>query len=216
MRKTRLSYSSLNQLHEASHQWINKQMGIPVPEYPFLTAGKQAHAIIQRHVSGEHKYPTLKHIKDKFPIVEPDVPDDHPDYWDLKEPCKFSFDIGDYEIIGYYDGLDEENGRILEIKSSSNPWSIGKFRKSMQRKLYGLSNDKIEEAVLVTCHKNIESWENDPPKVYSVPYTKKDRDEAKSWILEGIEILEGGDLTGGLDENGKCTRCFYGQNCHFL
>ena len=35
-------------------------------------------------------------------------------------------------------------------------------------------------------------------------------------ILKGIEILEAGDFTGGLDENGKCTGCFYGENCNFL
>lgn len=214
---TRLSYSALNSLHEASHQWVNKMLGIKVPEYPFLAEGKEAHRLIQNHVSGRKSHPALKHIKYRFPIVEPDVSDTDPNYWDLKEVCKFSFFVGkDYMITGYYDGLDKENNRILEIKSSSTLWSLGKFRNAAQRKVYGLSNDKLKEAVLITCARNVDKWEREPPKVYSVPYTKKDRKEAESWILEGIEILESGDYTGGLDEDGKCTGCFYGQNCNFL
>jgi hypothetical protein len=216
----KLSYSSLNQLHEASHQWINRQLGIKVPDYEFLREGKEAHRLIQLHVSGKKKHPHLKHIDMHFPIVEPDIPDDHPNYWDLKEVCKFSFplksDKGEFLISGYYDGLDKKKGRILEIKSSSTIWGLGKFRNSIQRKLYGLSDTKLKEAVLITCARNVEKWEKEPPKLYSVPYTPKDYSDAVDWIAEGINILLKGDFTGGLDEDGKCTGCFYGQNCNFL
>lgn len=217
-----LSYSSLNMLHEASHQWVNKQMGIRVPDYPFLTEGNEAHRIIQQHVSGKKKHPLLEHIKYIFPVVEPDIDDSDPSYWDLKEPCKFEFRAnspevtGNYVIKGYYDGIDRDNGRILEIKSSRTLWSLSKFRNAMQRKLYGLSNSKLNEAVLITCARNVEDWNTQPPKVYSVPYTEKDRQEAVDWIVAGIKIIESGDFTGGLDENGKCLGCFYGNNCHFL
>ena len=207
----RLSFSSLNMLHEASHQWANKMMGIKVPDYPFLKEGKDAHRIIQDHVSGKKIHPFLKHIKIKFPVVE-EV--------DFDERCKFSFpvktDKGECEIMGFYDGLDIKKGRLLEIKTSSTPWSLGKFRKSMQRKIYGLSNFKIKEAFLITCPRNPDDWERNNPKLYSILFRASDYREATKWIFDGINIILKGDFTGGLDEDGKCTGCFYGQNCSFL
>jgi len=207
----RLSFSSLNMLHEASHQWTNKMMGIKIPDYDFLREGKEAHRLIQLHVSGKKKHKYLKHIEIKFPIVE-EV--------DFDERCRFSFpvktDKGEYEIIGFYDGLDIKNHRILEIKSSSTPWSLGKFHSSMQRKLYGLSNFKIKEAFLITGSRNPDDWEKNPPKIYSIPFKPRDYSEATKWIFDGINIILKGDFTGGLDEDGKCTGCFYGKNCSFV
>lgn len=226
-------------LHEASHQWVNKQMGIKVPDYPFLKEGKEGHRIVQDHVSGKKKHKYLKHIKVKFPIVEEESDEaDSKKYWKGKEECKFSFpvktDKGGFEITGYYDGREEDYSKILEAKFSSTPWSLGKFRKSMQRKLYGLSNFKIKEAVLITGTRpkitykdksgsksvafsvNVDDWERNKPKLYSIPYTSDDYKDATDWIFDGINILLKGDFTGGLDEDGKCTGCFYGQNCNFL
>ena len=205
-------------LNGISHEWVNKQMGIKVPDYPFLKEGKEAHRIIQEHVLGRKIHPDLKNIKVHFPLVEEK---------DFDERLAFSFfitfDEDEYEIRGFYDGLDLKNGRILEIKSSSNPWSLSKFQASMQRKIYGLSNINLKEAYLITCAKNVDKWKYSPPKLLSVPYTEKDREEADGWIIEGIETLRDGKFTGGLDENGKCTGCFYNMlrypelaNCHFL
>lgn len=213
-----LSYSALNTLHEASHQWVNKQMGLKIPDYPFLAEGKHAHRLIQDHVSGKKKRQDLKHIKIRFPIVE-EV--------DFDERCKFSFPMtsgkSKYLMRGFYDGRTKDYSRILEIKSSSTPWSMGKFRKAVQRKIYGLSNTKIKEAYLITCARNVDKWEKEPPKIYKVAYTPKDYSDAIKWITDGINILLKGDFTGGLDKKGKCTGCFYNMsqypqlaNCNFL
>lgn len=211
----RLSYSSLNNIHNG-HEWLNKQMGIPVPDYPFLSEGKEAHRIIQDHISGKKKDPRLKHIEIEFPIVEEK---------DFDERCKFTFQVTpEYEIFGYIDGLDPKNKRFCEIKTSSTPWSMTKFRDAMQRKIYSFALLDYEEAYLITGKKDPEKWSNgDLPKVYSIKITQKDRDDAWAWIADGIAKLEAGDFSGGLDENGKCTGCFWNMdrypelaNCHFL
>jgi hypothetical protein len=208
------------------HEWINKMLGIPVPAYPFLNEGKNTHRLIQRHVAGIEKHPFLKHIEIEFPIVEEK---------DFDERCKFSFNLKElkgypnppvkeeYEIFGFADGLDGENGRLLEIKSSSTPWSMTKFRDAMQRKIYALAFPDFTEAYLITGSKDPAKWEKEPPKLYSVPLTKEDREEAYDWIVKGIQILESGDFKGGLDEEGFCTGCFWNMarypelaNCPFM
>jgi hypothetical protein len=209
----KLSYSSISNLYNG-HEWLNKQLGIPVPDYPFLKEGKEAHRIIQDHVSGKIKNEFLKHIEINFPIVEEK---------DFDERCKFTIPIGDkYLVSGFIDGIDIKNDRFLEIKTSSKPWSMTQFRDAMQRKIYALSNPKFKEAYIITGSKNPSVWEKEPPKIYSLSLTQKDRDEALDWIRGGILILESGKFTGGLDENGKCTGCFWNMdryqnlaNCHF-
>lgn len=219
----RLSYSSLNNLHNG-HEWLNKQMGIPVPDYPFLKDGEMAHRAIQNHVSGKQRHPSLTHIEIKFPLVEPDMDSSNPRYWDLKEVTKFSFMLTpDYEIFGYIDGLDKKNKRFLEIKTSSVDWSMKKFRDAMQRKVYAMALPDFEEAYLITGRKDPDAWSDQPPKLYSLKLTEKDRNDAHAWIVKGIEILESGDFSGGLDKEGRCTGCFWNMsgyehlaNCHFI
>lgn len=153
-----------------------------------------------------------------FPIVE-EV--------DFDERCKFSFPIttdkGKFMMRGFYDGRKEDYSKIAEIKSSSTLWSMGKFRKSIQRKIYGLSNTKIKDAYLITCSRNPDRWEKEPPNIYRVSYKPEDYSDAIDWITKGINILLKGDFTGGLDEDGKCEGCFYNMsqypklaNCNFL
>jgi len=209
-----LSYTSLSNLY-AGHEWVNKMLGIPVPDYPFLKEGKETHRIIQDHVSGKVKNEFLKHIEINFPIVEEK---------DFDENCKFIFYPKDgYQVIGYVDGMDAENGRLLEIKTSNKPWSISQFRDSMQRKIYALAHIDYKEAYLITGSKDPNEWEKSPPKLYSLTLNQKDRDEALGWIMKGISILEKGDFSGGLDESKRCTGCFWNMtryselaNCHFL
>lgn len=224
----RLSYSSLSNLHNG-HEWLNKQMGIPVPNYHFLKEGKDGHRIIQDHVAGIKKHKYLKKIEIKFPIVEER---------DFDERCKFEFSFNRvlidygihetlkevYNIIGFYDGRVENYSKTMEGKFSSAPWSMGKFKKDIQRKIYALSNEGIKEQFLITGQRDVERWKNEPPKIYG-PFrpTKQDKKDAIEWILKGIRILEKGDFTGGLDKNGKCTDCFWNipryrgmANCNFL
>ena len=87
----------------------------------------------------------------------------------------------------------------------------------MQRKIYALAKPEYTETICITCSKNVEEWKNEKPKLFRVPTTQRDRDEAIKWILGGIEIIESGDYTGGLNKEGKCInpRCYYGVNCQF-
>lgn len=227
-----LSYSSLSLLHERPHCWLNKTMGIPQPQKPEWEQGKKIHRIIQDHVSGKKFHPYLKHIKYKFEIVEEK---------DFDERCRFEFCFSkkykntyelcgktlesklrdDYGIIGFYDGLNKKKRQFLEIKSSDPLWSLVKFQKSIQRKLYALSNSWLTEAILIACSKDESRWEKELPKVFKVPLTEQDREDAIEWILEGIKILENGqflsDLTEMPDGSLRCLdpRCFWGENCNW-
>lgn len=207
-----LSYSSLNMLHNSPHQWANKMMGIEVPENEFLTRGKEGHRIIQDHVSGKKGHLALGHIKYNFPIVEEK---------DFDEKCKFVKYIKDgadtFIVQGFADGMNREENRLLEIKLSSAPWSAGKFKKAMQRKMYAWGFGFFEEAILITGSTRPEEWLASPLSVISCPMTKTDAQEAEDFIHEGIRILRAGDFTGDLDENGRCSDryCLYGVNCFF-
>ncbi len=88
-----LSYSTIKLLYDHPHCWLNKQMGIKAEEKPWMTEGREAHAIIQAHVSGKKPDERLKHIDFHFPIVEER---------DFDPRCKFSFQFHEYEIIGFF------------------------------------------------------------------------------------------------------------------
>jgi len=202
-------------------------MGLKPEERVWWSQGKKAHAIIQAHVSGKTTDPRLAHIKFTFPIVEER---------DFDKRCKFDFDVrgcltvhtpktledekflmrGEYNLIGFYDGLDYKNNRFLEIKSSDPLWSVGKFQKAMQRKIYALADPLLSEAILITCSKNPDNWVKQPAKIFKVPLTDQDREEASDWITKAIELLEKGNFTGGL-EDSVCTDpyCYFGCNCSF-
>ena len=202
-----LSYSTINMLLTASHNWLNKMMGLKPEDKWYFKAGRDAHRIIQDHVAGINPDPRLAHITDQFPIVE-EV--------DFDERCKFSKEVENYLMVCFFDGLNEELKKSLEIKTSSNGWSISQFQDSMQRKVYGFIRPDLKDGTLITCAMDSDKWLGKPPKVFYVPYTEHDRNDAKHWILSGIKVLEKGDFTGGL-EDGKCTdpNCYYGVNCQF-
>jgi hypothetical protein len=208
----KLSFSTINSClqPENSHAWINKMSGIEVPENVYMTEGKIAHSIIQKHVSNELKDTRLDNITMEFPLVERK---------DFDERLHFEFEFDSkkekYLIHGYYDGLDLENGRFLEIKTSGTPWSIKKFQESFQRKLYTLSNEKFVEGAMITCKRDPEEWKIIKPQLFTIPCTQHDRDQANIWILAGVRILESGNYTGGLID-GKCDgHCLWGSNCSF-
>lgn len=218
-----ISFSTINGCLQPnnSHNWLNKQMGVQVPDYGYFAEGKNCHRIIQDHVSGIKEDERLAHIPLKFELVEE---------IDRDPKMEFSFDIADmaekvlgfrpqlskrYVFHGFRDGLKEDYSAMLEIKSSSTLWSVGQFLKALQRKCYGL-DDRLKEAYLITCPRTPETWNKTNTKYFKIPFTHKDQVDAIEWILAGVGVLEQGDFTGGL-EDGVCTmpRCSYGHNCQF-
>jgi hypothetical protein len=120
-------------------------------------------------------------------------------------------------MIGFFDGLNNETKQMLEIKTSSTPWSIGKFQSLIQRKIYSLARPDITEIVCITATRDPKEWEAIAPKSFTIPMTRRDREEAMEWILAGIRVLESGSFSGGLDESGRCNDqwCYFGKNCSF-
>jgi len=207
----RFSFSTLNLLHTCPHNFQNKMMGIVAEDKPEYKEGREAHRIIQDHVAGIKLDPRLAHIKETFEIVE---------QVDFDKRCGFEFPLEGYEdkytLFGYVDGHDKDWTRLLEIKSAVNPWSMQKFIDSPQRKLYALSHKTLQEAVLITGQRDTALWKTEPPKVFTVPLTDKDRTDAIEWILKGIAIFESGDYLTDLVD-GRCIdpRCWFGNKCSF-
>jgi hypothetical protein len=208
MRELHFSYSTLNMLQTYSHCWINKMLKVKQEDRSYFRAGHEGHKIIQDHVAGRKRDDRINYLVDTFPITEA---------VDFDTNCKFSIQVGGYEVIGYLDGDDPENKRFLEIKLSGSPWSMMKFQRAMQRKIYGLAKPNYTNSVLLTGSLDPNDWTRNKIKRYVVPITDKDREEAVAWIKSGIAIFENGDFNGGLDENGRCTDpgCPWGRNCHF-
>ena len=203
----KLSYSTLRLLYECPHNYLNKISGVKQPESIFLTEGSEAHLIIQKHVSGVEVRPDLAHINYKFPIVEkikfdPDTKftiaiDRQLNILDKTLYCMCEFPKMGAENLcikcrkpeapflftGFFDGLNMELNDLLEIKTSSSMWSIAKFEKLIQRKIYGWAMPTLKRAILITAPRDPAKWDREPPKVLPVPFTEKDRIEAKQWIL---------------------------------
>ena len=212
MNKIHLSYSTINNClqPENSHCWINKYvLKIPQEVTHYMTDGQAGHNIIQGHVSKKNPDPRIKYIKDYFPIVEEKRFD---------ERCKFSFEIEGYEMIGFFDGLNNEKKTDLEIKlTATTPWNLMRFQNSLQRKIYKMARPDLVKSVLITGSTNPELWKTQKLKRFEVSATPQDAIDAKAWILAGIKVLEDGDYNGGLDEDGRCNlfRCPWGNKCHF-
>lgn len=206
-----LSYSTIANCLQPnnSHNWISKQMGLKPQERPEWKQGTEGHRIIQAHVSREMLNKNLSHLDSfYFPVVE---------RVDFDKNCKFWFEFSPgYSMIGYFDGINEPEHRMLEIKLAGEPWSIGKFNDLIQRKIYSIAKPTITELICITGLRDPELWGITPPKVYKVPMTENDRSAARTWIQNGINVLESGDFSGGLTD-GVCTdpRCYFGDNCSF-
>ena len=195
---TRLSYSTINELYSCRQSWLNKLMGLEKYDTGFFKEGREAHRVIQDHVSGKMKdgrlYRDGVDILPQFSVVE-EV--------DYDPRLKFEVKYGpEYSLMGYMDGKDEPGGRMLEIKTASVPWSPRKLQESMQWRFYALCNPWIKEVYLVTCTRDLQNV-----KVMHTEVTPKDIIVVKKWIDEAISIIELGDFT-----SKECKSCFY-INC---
>lgn len=199
----KLSYSTINMLHTASHIWVNRLLGIPRVDYPWFSEGRTLHRIVQGHVSGKRPVKELKEFTDRFPLVE-EV--------DFDDRLRFTLPWHDgHELFGFIDGIDHEGHRLLEIKTGTM-YSLGKFGESMQRKIYQMAFPTYS-MILFTCNKTVV-----PYKTYEHPaITEHEMKSVVDWVNEGIDIIEKNVFTGGLDANGKCAvrYCEQGDQCHF-
>lgn len=206
-----LSYSTIEhclQPHN-SHNWLNKQMGIEVPDNDYFKEGKRLHRITQDHLSGKIIDERLKHIEYVFPLVEET---------DKDPRCEFFFKVNEkYQVHGFIDADNPEEKIFGELKFSGKMWTLGQFHKSIQRKIYALAKPEYTHCIGITGLLDDSKWENERPKVYRIPLTQRDRDEAVKYINAAIELIEAGEFKGGLNEEGKCTdfRCYFGANCQF-
>lgn len=180
--------------------------------------GKNTHHRIQQHVSNKKRDKIVEKIIElpEFPIVETR---------DFDPKTTFEFNISDerlkekYQIFGFADGLNRKEKMGLEIKSSRNSlWGLSKFQQSPQRKLYAMGFPWMEKQVLITCLHDIKTAQD--IKKYTVNVSENDRREGKEWIVERLllfeQLLQSGDFSGGLDEEGRCNGwCYYGRNCYF-
>lgn len=203
----RLSYSTMRLLHECPHNYVNKISGIKQPSNKFFEEGKEAHLILQKHLSGVEIREDLKHLNFHFPIVEK---------VDFDPDTMFEVPFFEHTIFGYFDGLNKEKHQLLEIKTSSTLWSLNKFKDLVQRKIYGWAMPDLKEAILITSARDPQQWQYEPPKAIRVPFTQQDIDEAQEWILKSLQIIKDGDFYSDL-VNGKCTdpRCYWGDACMF-
>lgn len=223
------SYSSLKMFHDSSHQWVNRVNRIAKDPNAgnyvkpdgskgnYFTEGKVGHRIIQDHVSGKKLDPRIVWLTEKFPIVEKK---------DFDKDCEFKIKVKGYTINGFLDAQDPNNKRYGEIKLSSSTWSYGQYKKSVQRKIYALAYPQYKEGILITGPRFPDEWKikefagekySELKVLPPCPLTDQDRKDAEKWIVEGIEIFESGDFTGGLNEDGRCIdrNCAYGPNCLF-
>lgn len=213
-----LSYSTIKSClqPENSHNWRNKQMGIEVPDNEHFRNGHRIQKIITDHLKGAEVRDDLKHLEEKagkFDLFEVEQK-----YGDPRCKLQKVFEIAgeQVKITGFFDFKDTVELRCGEVKAYGKMWSVGQFATSYQRKIYGLLEPLFKSSVLITALPDESQWAIMPPKVYILPYTQKDRDEALNWITKAVGVIKSGDFTGGLVD-GKCVDrwCLYGENCQF-
>lgn len=207
-----LSYSTLRMLHENSHGWVNRELGIPAPDNEWFRRGREAEKLITGHLSGALMFEPFatKLAGLSFPIVAQKQYDE-----------RLKFDVAwseKYHIIGFADGLNHTDSRILECKTPV--WGLPKFHKSMQRKIYAFGFPQFKTMTMVSCDAKYDERGKlviGDMKVWNHEQTDADREDAKRYIQGGIAILEAGVFTGGLNEAGRCVDrwCMWQDACHF-
>lgn len=189
-----LSYTTMDDLYKASHNWINKAMDIKKPESEAMTAGKLAHQRLQAHISGGEQVTGLE-LPMNFPKIE----------YHARRPWDDQF-----TFHGYVDAANFASKSFLEIKTSGGAlWSQGKFNASIQPAYYSWVTG-LRKAYFITCHFDLSDL-----KIYTREFTDEDLKKAEDWAMGAIDIIKKGDFTGGLVD-GKCDgSCGY-PNCYFL
>lgn len=201
---TYLSYSTLNAVINEPHVWLNHINKLPKYTTKFFEEGKEAHKIIQEHVSGKTLNPLLKDLP-LFSQVEE---------IDFDPKTKIEYQLNDkYALHGYVDGFNEDKSSILEIKTSGTPWSMGQFSSLMQWRIYGLATPTAKSIYLVNTPRDPKLWSERTIKIFNSDITEADRQKALSWIQKGIDVIENiGDYN--LFPEKKSRWCFF-VNCPY-
>lgn len=190
--KTLLSYTTLDNYTKASHTYINKVLGIAVPKSDAMEKGTEAHKRLQSHLMGQEKLP-----------IELD--------WNCTAVEYHAKKDADAEFVwhGFLDAVNWKTKTAFEIKTGGTPWGQGQFNASIQPKYYSWVTG-LRKFIFITCHFDLSGL-----KVFSKEMTDEDWKEAEEWAMKALAGIKAGEFSGGL-ENGKCTGCNYGANCHFL
>lgn len=210
-KKITLSYSTINNClqPENSHNWLNKQMGMKVPDNIYFEGGRRTEKIITAHISGKLIREDLAHIKTRCSIVA-EV--------EFDPRCKRFMSINDkYQLFALLDAHEPTTKTLVDVKSGNGKmWSVGQWARSYQRKLYALAYPEYDRSVVITALMDDTRWKLEPPKEFNVPSTPKDKEEALEYLHKAIKTIEAGDFTGGLTD-GKCLNsfCYYKENCQF-
>jgi len=206
--KVRLSYSTIKDLYEMPHTWINKQMGLKTKELPVFEEGKQVQKIIVNHILGKEINDKIKKREEsdktfrlpKFEVMEEE---------DFDPRLKFEYDFDDnYYIIGWPDAIDKKHKLIGDVKAYNQGFKASMLRDSMQWRVYSLAHEWAKEVIYISASREFNNprWA-ESIKVLSVEIKDIDRAKAVAWIRGAIKIIESGDFK--LEKNDNYKKCLY-------
>jgi CRISPR/Cas system-associated exonuclease Cas4 (RecB family) len=158
-----------------------------------MEAGKVAHEVVINHVCGIKR-------DDRLPA---DLPTFQKPEYKVFEDYR-----NGYALYGFCDSVDFRTKTIMEYKTSSTPWSQGKFDKLMQIPFYALATH-FRKIYMITSTADLQNF-----KVFYKEINNDDIKGVSDWIESGIKIIESGNFTSDLID-GKCPGCNYGPNCWY-
>lgn len=201
---TKLSFSTLNALHNAPHTWLCKVMELPTYTTTFFEQGKQVHKIIQNHCLGVEKHPLCSHLPE-FERVEKS---------DFDEDMHITKKYSGYLIHGYVDMISDKRKQFADIKSGSTPWGVKKMATHPQFWMYSWMLG-YNDFLLINAPKEVDIWNESNITTMDMTFTSKHHDKAKDFIDQGIHIIKNIKEYVAKEDFQKSRRyCFY-QGCEW-
>lgn len=193
MRKPILSYTTLNNIHQAPHSYINKIMGVKPPTSEAMNKGKEAHEKLQKHLLGVEKLP-----------IDLDLSFGRSEYHARR-------DDGEYIYHGYLDCVSFDSKTMVEIKTTGGKlWTLGDFEKHPQGAYYGWVTG-FRKIFYITCDFELKNI-----KTYYKEFTEEDIKNSEQWAKEASSKITEGKLKEDLvDDHCVNFRCPYGSLCLF-
>lgn len=191
----KLSYSTMAELMRCPHAYVNKQMGLERFEHAYYDEGRAVHRVIQEHVSGTRLNPLLEHLP-LFDTVETE---------DFDPKTYFEFEHNGFIVHGYLDGYDSERHELLEIKSSSQPWTLSKFADLVQWRIYALAKVQAKKAWFVSVPRDMQLWNVHTIKIYNSPISFQDKQKAVEFIDLAIDRVKNIKDAIAAETTQKCS-----------